>query len=171
MAPLLVIQLADVKRSSFLLTRFHEERDADDAMKALDGFQIDGRDIRIQKAKYARPAAGGGRIDRDRSRSRDREPRRDHDYRRDDDRLAYPNISHSLTKSYLCVRTKFLWDRDYRKCPRKIRSLVDLMVFFFSRRRYSPDPRDRRRSLSRDRRRPSPRDRDRSPARRYGRRD
>ena len=53
-------------------------------MKSLDGAQVDGRDIRIQMARYARPAAGGGRLgDRDRSRSRDRDRR---DSRRDDDR-------------------------------------------------------------------------------------
>ena len=35
--------------------RFYDRRDAEDAMDSLDGRQYDGRDLRIQMAKYARP--------------------------------------------------------------------------------------------------------------------
>ena len=35
--------------------RFYDKRDAEDAMDALDGRMYDGRDLRIQMAKYGRP--------------------------------------------------------------------------------------------------------------------
>merc|ERR1712004_448577 len=55
----------------FAFVRFYDKRDAEDAMDALDGRMYDGRDLRIQMAKYGRPEPserfGGGR---GRSRSR-----------------------------------------------------------------------------------------------------
>merc|ERR1719277_1090361 len=58
----------------FAFVRYHDKRDAEDAMDALDGRMYDGRDLRIQMAKYGRPendrgGARGGRRDRSRSRS------------------------------------------------------------------------------------------------------
>ena len=67
-----------------LSRRFFNKRDAEDAMKGLDGSRLDGREIRIQLARYARPESGrgggGGGGDRDGR----RDDRRD-DRRRDDD--------------------------------------------------------------------------------------
>merc|ERR1719187_899237 len=51
----------------FAFVRFYDKRDAEDAMDALDGRMYDGRDLRIQMAKYGRPdinrfeGGGGGR--------------------------------------------------------------------------------------------------------------
>merc|ERR1711874_872069 len=50
----------------FAFVRFLDRRDAEDAMDSLDGRKYDGREIRIQMAKYARPEPSRGR---DRSRS------------------------------------------------------------------------------------------------------
>ena len=40
----------------FAFVRFHEKRDAEDAMDSLHGKIIDGREIRVQMAKYGRPS-------------------------------------------------------------------------------------------------------------------
>ena len=42
-------------RSQVHPLRFYDKRDAEDAMDALDGRMYDGRDLRIQMAKYGRP--------------------------------------------------------------------------------------------------------------------
>lgn len=59
--------------------RFYDKRDAEDALEAMDGRMLDGRELRVQMARYGRPTSpqtrrnGGGRRDRDRRRSsRDR---------------------------------------------------------------------------------------------------
>ena len=39
----------------FAFVRFYYQRDADDAINALDGARLDGREIRVQLAKYGRP--------------------------------------------------------------------------------------------------------------------
>lgn len=39
----------------FAFVRFYEKRDAEDAMDALDKSFYDGREIRVQMAKYGRP--------------------------------------------------------------------------------------------------------------------
>jgi len=82
----------------FAFVRFYDKRDAEDALEAMDGRMLDGRELRVQMARYGRPTSprqnyggrrggyggrrggGGGRRDyRDRSRSprrRSRSPRR-----------------------------------------------------------------------------------------------
>jgi len=73
----------------FAFVRFYDKRDAEDAMEALDGRQYDGRELRVEIAKYGRPEndrsrgeerGGGGfgrnRGGRSRSRSRSRDRRR-----------------------------------------------------------------------------------------------
>ncbi|XP_031558617.1 serine/arginine-rich splicing factor 2-like isoform X3 [Actinia tenebrosa] len=69
----------------FAFVRFWEKRDAEDAMDKMDRKVVDGREIRVQMARYGRPTEtykpsrrdnrgyGGGRY---RSRSRSRSPRR-----------------------------------------------------------------------------------------------
>merc|ERR1712241_1450511 len=59
----------------FAFVRFYDKRDAEDAMDALDGRMYDGRDLRIQMAKYGRPDINSGRRGRSRSRSRGRRGR------------------------------------------------------------------------------------------------
>lgn len=60
----------------FILRRFYDKRDAEDALEAMDGRMLDGRELRVQMARYGRPTSPqtrrGGR-DRDR---RDRGGRR-----------------------------------------------------------------------------------------------
>ena len=41
----------------FAFVRFFEKRDAEDAMDTVDGMVLDGREIRVQNAKYGRPAS------------------------------------------------------------------------------------------------------------------
>jgi len=79
----------------FAFVRFYDKRDAEDAMEALDGRQYDGRELRVEIAKYGRPDndrsrgggdrgggggfgrdRGGDRGGRDRSRSRSKDRRR-----------------------------------------------------------------------------------------------
>merc|ERR1712241_1223563 len=60
----------------FAFVRFYDKRDAEDAMDALDGRMYDGRDLRIQVAKYGRPDINSGRRGRSRSRSGSRGGRR-----------------------------------------------------------------------------------------------
>lgn len=63
----------------YAFVRFHDRRDAEDAMDSVHGKVIDGRELRVQMARYGRPA---DRSDRDRDRSyrsnrrRSRSPRR-----------------------------------------------------------------------------------------------
>ena len=40
----------------FAFVRFYDKRDAEDAMDALDGTRMDGRELRVNEAKYSRPA-------------------------------------------------------------------------------------------------------------------
>lgn len=61
------------------LRSFYDKRDAEDALEAMDGRMLDGRELRVQMARYGRPTSpqtrrgGGGGRDRDR---RDRGGRR-----------------------------------------------------------------------------------------------
>lgn len=63
----------------YFLRRFYDKRDAEDALEAMDGRMLDGRELRVQMARYGRPTSPqtrrGGRGDRDR-RDRDRGGRR-----------------------------------------------------------------------------------------------
>lgn len=60
----------------FAFVRFYDRRDAEDAMDSLDGRVLDGRELRVQLARYGRPDSpqrerrGGGS-----RRSRSRSPR------------------------------------------------------------------------------------------------
>ena len=40
----------------FAFVRFFDRRDADDAMDRMDGYVLDGREMRVQLARYGRPA-------------------------------------------------------------------------------------------------------------------
>ena len=40
----------------FAFVRFYDKRDAEDAMDGLDGAILDGRELRVQMAKYGRPS-------------------------------------------------------------------------------------------------------------------
>merc|ERR1711990_928470 len=78
----------------FGFVRFHDKRDASDAIKGMDGYEMDGRELRVDYARHERPASfGGGRGGRDggrdrggRDRSRERRRSRSNDRRSDRDR-------------------------------------------------------------------------------------
>ncbi|XP_025836593.1 serine/arginine-rich splicing factor 2 [Agrilus planipennis] len=59
----------------FAFVRFYDKRDAEDALDAMDGRMLDGRELRVQMARYGRPTSPHrrhGRSGRRRSRSRSR---------------------------------------------------------------------------------------------------
>lgn len=75
----------------FAFVRFYDERDADDAIKALDGSTMDGRELRVQLAKHARPAQSSGR--------RGGAPQRSRGRRRSDSRSRSRSRSHRRRRS------------------------------------------------------------------------
>lgn len=73
----------------FAFVRFYDKRDAEDALEAMDGRKLDGRELRVQMARYGRPTSpsnnnrrsnnrrgGGGGRRRSPMRRRSRSPRR-----------------------------------------------------------------------------------------------
>ncbi|KAL7041609.1 hypothetical protein ACKWTF_000834 [Chironomus riparius] len=68
----------------FAFVRFYEKRDAEEALQEMDGRVLDGRELRVQMARYGRPTSPQRRrYDRRRSnRSRSRGGSRDRDRRR-----------------------------------------------------------------------------------------
>ena len=45
----------------FAFVRYYDSRDAEDAMDSMDGAIMDGRELRVQLAKYGRPNESGRR--------------------------------------------------------------------------------------------------------------
>ncbi|XP_078347070.1 uncharacterized protein LOC144632322 [Oculina patagonica] len=106
----------------FAFVRFYEKRDAEDAMDSLHGTIIDGREIRVQMAKYGRPSESykPTRNNRYRSsaysgssryRSRSRSPRR----RVRRSRSRSPRYRRSKSRSRSPRRTR----RSSSRSPRK----------------------------------------------------
>lgn len=60
-----------LKRQHLYLRRFYDKRDAEDALEAMDGRMLDGRELRVQMARYGRPTSPQTRRGRDRG-GRDR---------------------------------------------------------------------------------------------------
>ncbi|XP_023017342.1 serine/arginine-rich splicing factor 2 [Leptinotarsa decemlineata] len=58
----------------FAFVRFYDKRDAEDALDAMDGRMMDGRELRVQMARYGRPSSPQRR-NRGRRRSRGRRSR------------------------------------------------------------------------------------------------
>lgn len=42
---------------NILFNRFYDKRDAEDALDAMDGRLLDGRELRVQMARYGRPTS------------------------------------------------------------------------------------------------------------------
>lgn len=40
-----------------IVARFYDKRDAEDALDAMDGRLLDGRELRVQMARYGRPSS------------------------------------------------------------------------------------------------------------------
>ncbi|KAK6187594.1 hypothetical protein SNE40_005587 [Patella caerulea] len=107
----------------FAFVRYYDKRDAEDAMDSMDGAMMDGRELRVQMARYGRPSnsrgqdnrrrGGGGYHGRDRdgggrsrynshrsrSRSRDRYSRRRRSYSRSRSRSRSRSKSRSRSAS------------------------------------------------------------------------
>lgn len=45
------------KKLSRTKSRFYDKRDAEDALDAMDGRMLDGRELRVQMARYGRPTS------------------------------------------------------------------------------------------------------------------
>ncbi|KAL1498013.1 hypothetical protein ABEB36_008876 [Hypothenemus hampei] len=56
----------------FAFVRFYDKRDAEDALDAMDGRMLDGRELRVQMARYGRPTSPHRRYRGGRRRSRGR---------------------------------------------------------------------------------------------------
>ncbi|KAL7041607.1 hypothetical protein ACKWTF_000834 [Chironomus riparius] len=66
----------------FAFVRFYEKRDAEEALQEMDGRVLDGRELRVQMARYGRPTSPQRRRYDRRRRSRSRGGSRDRDRRR-----------------------------------------------------------------------------------------
>ncbi|XP_018910517.1 serine/arginine-rich splicing factor 2 isoform X2 [Bemisia tabaci] len=62
----------------FAFVRFYDKRDAEDALDAMDGRLLDGRELRVQMARYGRPSSPYRHRRGRRSRSRGRRYSRSH---------------------------------------------------------------------------------------------
>ncbi|KAI5699127.1 hypothetical protein M8J76_012501 [Diaphorina citri] len=91
----------------FAFVRFFDKRDAEDALDAMDGRMLDGRELRVQMARYGRPPSSSrSRGGRDRDRRRDR----------------YYSRSRSRDRRYTRSRSFSSRSRSGSKSPRKARS-------------------------------------------------
>lgn len=113
----------------FAFVRFYDKRDAEDAIDAMDGRILDGRELRVQMARYGRPPSpqrrGGGRYDGRRYRSRSRDRRRDRRSRSRSggSRERRRNYSRSKSKSRSRTNSKSPRGRDSRsRSPERRRS-------------------------------------------------
>uniref|UniRef100_A0A2K5WZV1 RRM domain-containing protein n=1 Tax=Macaca fascicularis TaxID=9541 RepID=A0A2K5WZV1_MACFA len=86
----------------FAFVRFHNRRDAEDAEDAMDGAELDGRELRVQMARYGRRDLPRSRQEEPRGRSgggrsglRSRSPRRRHR-----SRSRGPSCSRSRSRSH-----------------------------------------------------------------------
>ncbi|XP_078728863.1 serine/arginine-rich splicing factor 2 isoform X3 [Lampetra fluviatilis] len=112
----------------FAFVRFYDKRDAEDAMDAMDGKMLDGRELRVQVARYSRPADpyfqrraaprrthGRSRSKSD-SKSRSRSPAKQHRKRTS----KSPSKSRSKSKSKTRSRSKSKQrSRSGSKSPRR----------------------------------------------------
>ncbi|XP_065214534.1 serine/arginine-rich splicing factor 2-like [Planococcus citri] len=101
----------------FAFVRFYDKKDAEDALDAMDGRMMDGRELRVQMARYGRPAPtrhGGrsnyrrrsyGRSQRSYSRSRSRSRSRKRSYSRSKSRSPRSR-SRSPPRKYSRSRSK-----------------------------------------------------------------
>lgn len=129
----------------FAFVRFYDKRDADDAMRYMDGAIIDGRELRVQKARYGRPnnerrPRGGGRNEyrrrprarsysRSRSRSRSRGRKRHGRSRsRTRSKSRSRNASNSKSKSRSPSRSYSRSNRSKSKSKTRSRTKSEASV-------------------------------------------
>ncbi|KDR12966.1 serine/arginine-rich splicing factor 2 isoform X1 [Zootermopsis nevadensis] len=88
----------------FAFVRFYDKRDAEDALDAMDGRLLDGRELRVQMARYGRPSSPYRRHSR-RRRSRSRSRRRSRTRSRSRSRSRHSR-SRSRRRSYTRSRSR-----------------------------------------------------------------
>lgn len=107
----------------FAFVRYFDRLDAEDAMDRLDGFKVDGREIRVQVARYARPRdsifyAGRSRLSSYQSNSH-RKRRRSDSF--SPSRHRHRSRSRSYYKSRYKNRSKYSRSRTNSQSPRRSR--------------------------------------------------
>ncbi|XP_077315406.1 serine/arginine-rich splicing factor 2 isoform X1 [Lithobates pipiens] len=129
----------------FAFVRFHDKRDAEDAMDAMDGAVLDGRELRVQMARYGRPPDSlHGR--------RGPPPRRYGDYGRRSRSPRRRRYSRSRSKSRSRSRSRSRYSRSKSRSRTRSRSSSKPR----SVRRSSSVSRSRSRSRSRSKVSPPP---------------
>ncbi|CAH1793846.1 unnamed protein product [Owenia fusiformis] len=96
----------------FAFVRYYDKRDAEDAMDEMDGAIVDGRELRVQIARYGRPSDPG------RGRGGDSYRRRRRSYSRSRSRSPRRRRSRSRSRS----RSRDRRDRSDSRSPYKSRS-------------------------------------------------
>ncbi|XP_022190311.2 serine/arginine-rich splicing factor 2 [Nilaparvata lugens] len=98
----------------FAFVRFYDKRDAEDALDAMDGRLLDGRELKVQMARYGRPSSPYRRSRRRRSRSRSR--------RRSRSRGRHHSRSESRSRSRSRSGSKSSRGRDRSRSKSRSRS-------------------------------------------------
>ncbi|XP_061414128.1 serine/arginine-rich splicing factor 2 isoform X2 [Lethenteron reissneri] len=98
----------------FAFVRFYDKRDAEDAMDAMDGKMLDGRELRVQVARYSRPA--------DPYFQRRAAPRRTHGSSSSGRRRKSYSRSSSRSRSHSRSRSRDRKDRRRRRSKSRSRS-------------------------------------------------
>lgn len=111
----------------FAFVRFFDKRDAEEALQEMDGRVLDGRELRVQMARYGRPTSPqrsrSNRHDRRRSRSRSRDRRGGGGGSGRDSRRRRRSYSRSKSRSRSLSRSDSKSSRDRSRSPaRKNRS-------------------------------------------------
>ncbi|XP_068084545.1 serine/arginine-rich splicing factor 2 isoform X2 [Anabrus simplex] len=83
----------------FAFVRFYDKRDAEDALDAMDGRLLDGRELRVQMARYGRPSSPYRRHSRRSRRSRSRSRRRSRTRSRSRSRSRRRSYTRSRSRS------------------------------------------------------------------------
>lgn len=52
-----IVRLGGLLNLFYFGFRFYDKRDAEDALDAMDGRMLDGRELRVQMARYGRPTS------------------------------------------------------------------------------------------------------------------
>ncbi|KAH8862116.1 putative splicing factor, arginine/serine-rich 4 [Schistosoma japonicum] len=136
----------------FAFVRYCTDREADCAIRGMDGHKVDGREVRVQRAKYGRPTPNrrrrsvtprrNGRRSRSFSSGRDRRsPRRINDRYRLPSSPRHYSRSRSVTPRRNGRRSRSFSSGRDRRSPRRIND----------RYRLPSSPRHYSRSLSRER--------------------
>lgn len=98
----------------FAFVRFYEKRDAEEALQEMDGRVLDGRELRVQMARYGRPTSPQRRRYDRRRRSRSRDRRR-RSYSNSDRRRRDRSRSHEKRRSESNSRSRSAASKSSRE--------------------------------------------------------